>query len=595
MPPAARAALGSLLGAGLALLIRPLFSVPTGGIGFVTVNAYPKSWDYAVLALLVLGAFVGGACGAAGSQPAGSGFGGLRGRRSTWLLASAVFIVMLFVHDHPYQHMDPFHEGEHLTPGSLLQAGERPYGDFFVLHGLATDGGLDALVLGDPPSPRRVRRLQTVLDAATLALLVPIAFEVSATSAGAIAGVIASLCAAAAFWIPVFPYYRIAPVLLATLGLLRFARTQRTGPLVLAFASASLGVLWSLDTGVYALAGTVAVWILLRAKKPIALLALLLPVVVLLAVRADIKQFFLDSFVIIPRAIDAVWSLPAPAPLSAAGARYYLPPVFYGLLLALAWKRRDARMMIVAVLSLMLFRTAAGRVSWSHTRYATPLLGIALVAFVIEPLLRSGARLRRAFALLLIVPLFFYLEIAQNFTSGAKLLAGWRARQRHEGLVPYPFATGKGIYTTEQNAKELAALNGFLGDKSFLDFSNERALYYLLQRKPPLRCFDIPMLSAPPLLAEAMAQLNASPPEYVIVAADSNIASFDSVSNRDRVPDLARWIDANYPKRDQIGRFTVASRNAAVPAAGPAASRRRGAETAPGQPAGTPAFRQATR
>jgi hypothetical protein len=476
---------------------------------------------------------------------------------------------MLFLHDHPYQHMDPFHEGEHLTPGFLLQTGERPSRDFFVLHGLATDGGLDALVLGDPPSPRRVRRLQTVLDAATLALLVPIAFEVSATSAGAIAGVIASLCAAAAFWIPVFPYYRIAPVLLATLGLLRFARTQRAGPLVLAFASASLGVLWSLDTGVYALAGTIAVWILLRAKKPIALLALLLPVVVLVAVHADIKQYFLDSFVIIPRAIDAVWSLPAPAPLSAAGARYYLPPVFYGFLLALAWKRRDARMMIVAVLSLMLFRTAAGRVSWSHTRYATPLLGIALVAFVIEPLLlrrsgdpqRSGARLRRAFVLLLlIVPLFLYLEIAQNLTAGAKLLAGWRARQRHEGLGPYPFATGKGIYTTEQNAKELAALNGFIGDKTFLDFSNERALYYLLQRKPPLRCFDIPMLAAPPLLAEAMAQLNASPPAYVIVSGDPNIANFDGVSNRDRVPELARWIDANYPKREQIGRFTVASR-----------------------------------
>jgi len=570
MPPAARAALGSLLGAGLALLIRPLFHVPTGGIGFVTVNAYPKSWDYAVLVLLVAGAFIGGACGAAGfSPPTDPTNRRAEARRSTgtWLFAAAVFILMLFLHDHPYQHMDPFHEGEHLTPGFLLQSGERPYRDFFVLHGLATDGGLDALVLGDPPSPRRVRRLQTVLDAATLALLVPIAFEVSATSAGAIAGVIASLCAAAAFWIPVFPYYRIAPVLLATLGLLRFARTQRAGPLVLAFASASLGVLWSLDTGVYALAGTIIAFVLIggRASRPpvwAAGTAALLLFLVLLLVRADIKQFFLDSFVIIPRAIDAVWSLPAPAPLSAAGARYYLPPVFYGFLLALAWKRRDARMMIVAILSLMLFRTAAGRVSWSHTRYATPLLGIALVAFVIEPLLlpRSGARLRRAFALLLIVPLFFYLEVPQNFAAGAKLLAGWRARQRHEGLVPYPFATGKGIYTTEQNAKELAALNGFLGGKTFLDFSNERALYYLLRRKPPLRCFDIPMLSAPPLLAEAMAQLNASPPDYVIVAGDSNIANFDSVSNRDRVPELARWIDANYPKRDQIGRFTVASR-----------------------------------
>jgi len=564
MPPAARAALGSLLGAAIAalvaLLVRPLFGVPTGGIGFVTVNAYPKSWDYAVLGLLVIGAFVGGYAVArlrgyaaedhrATAQP--------RNRATVWILTAIVFLLMLFLHDHPYQHMDNFHEGEHLTPGSLLKNGERPYRDYFVLHGFATDGALDALVLGDPPSPRRVRRLQTVLDAATLALLVPIAAEVAATTWGLVAGVVASLCAAAAFWVPVFPYYRLAPVLLAALGLLRYARSRRAGPLLLAFASATLGVLWSLDTGTYALAGTIAIAIVLRVKKPIIAIAFALPFLVLLLLRADVGQFIRDSFVTIPRAIDAVWSLPAPQPFTAAGARYYLPPVFYGFLLALGWKRRDARMLIIAILSIVLFRTAAGRVSWSHTRFATPLLGIALVAFVIEPLLMTR---RRVAAVLLVIPLVLYLEIAQNVAAGAKLLAGWRARQKHEGLVPYPFATGKGIYTTPQNATELAALNGHLGNATFLDFSNERALYYLLQRKPPLRCFDIPMLSAPPLLAEAMAQLTSNPPAHVILAGDPAIANFDGVSNRDRVPDLAKWIDANYPKRTQIGRFTVASR-----------------------------------
>ena len=563
MPHAARIALGSLLGAALAgcaaPFLRPLFSPPTGGIGFVTVNAYPKGWDYAVVAVLVLGAFVGGSV-AAGSQPAEIA-GRLRAGRSTWIATAAVFLLMAFIHDHPYQHMDPFHEGEHLTPGFLLQHEARPYGDYFVLHGLAADGGLDALVLGDPPSPRRVRRLQTVLDAATLALLVPIAFEVSATFAGVVAGVIASLCAAAAFWIPVFPYYRTAPVLIATLALLRYARTRSTASILIAFASATLGVLWSLDTGVYALAATVLVAMLLRAKKPIVAITFALPFVVLLAIGADVKQFFVDSFVIIPRAIDAVWSLPAPAPFTASGARYYLPPVFYGFLLALAWKRRDARIAIIAILSLVLFRTAAGRVSWSHTRYATPLLGIALVAFVIEPLLlSSGSRLRRALAVLIMIPLIFYLEVWQNVAAGAKQLAGWRARQKHEGLVPYPFATGKGIYTSQENASELAALNGFMGDATFLDFSNERALYYLLQRKPPVRCFDIPMLSAPPLLAEAMAQLNANPPRYVILTGYPAIADFDGVSNRARVPELAAWIEANYPTRTRIGRFTVAAR-----------------------------------
>src|SRR5687767_6800577 len=214
-----RVALGSLVGAGIAALIAPwtkrFFSPPDVGVGWVTVNAYPKGWDYAVIALLVIGAFAGGALLSSPLSPLRGERVRVRGgSRATWILAALVFILMIFLHDHPYAHMDHFHEGEHLTAGWLMKAGERPYRDFFVFHGLAADAGLDALILGDPPSPLRPRRLQTVLDAATLALLVPIAAELTATTAGMIAGVVVSLCAAAAFWLPVFPYYRLAPVLL---------------------------------------------------------------------------------------------------------------------------------------------------------------------------------------------------------------------------------------------------------------------------------------------------------------------------------------------------------------------------------------------
>src|SRR6185436_11776761 len=145
MPPAARAALGSLLGAALAACIapflKPLFSVPTGGVGFVTVHGYAKSWDYAVVALLVIGAFAGGACFVFRvplpvlHRPGETARVTKHGTRITITLLT--FVLMLFIHDHPYQHMDPFHEGEHLTPGFLLQEGARPYGGYFVLHGFA--------------------------------------------------------------------------------------------------------------------------------------------------------------------------------------------------------------------------------------------------------------------------------------------------------------------------------------------------------------------------------------------------------------------------------------------------------------------------
>ena len=559
-----RAALGSLAGAaiaaGVAFAIRPLFDPPVGGVGFVTVQGYAKGWDYFVVAALVLGACAGALLVARSQLPVPFRPGDTVPVTGNWQLATSAagFLLMLFIHDHPYAHMDPFHEGEHLTPARLFLEGERPYGDVFVLHGLGVDGGLDALA---GARPLYTRRLQTVLDAATLALLVPIAAEVTVSLWGMLAAVALSLCGMAALWVPVFPYFRLAPVLLATLGLLRYARTGRAGPLLLAFASATLGVLWSLDTGTYALAGTAVAFALLPKRLPLARVALLaaialaLPFIVLLAVRANVVHFLRDSFLIIPRAIDAVWALPAPKVLSMAGLRYYLPPVFYGLLFAIGWKRRDPRFLIVALLSIFLFRTAAGRVSWSHTRFATPLLGIAFVALVLEPLRNRIALVLAAIAAIL------YFELPQNVTAGGKLLASWPARQKHEGLVRHPFA--KGIYTSEDNATQLATLKGFvdsLGPGTILDFTNERALYFLLGRKPATRCFDIPMLSAHPLMNEASLELQAHPPVAVILGGDPAVAVFDGVPNDVRVPELARWIDVTYPKRTQIGRFTVATR-----------------------------------
>jgi MFS family permease len=588
MTGSGRVALGSLAGGALAAsaapFLRPFFSVPTGGVGAITVNAYPKGWDYAVIALLILGASAGGAIlawRAGRSAPHDiEEAPGRPGRRAQIALAAAVFILMLFIHDYPYAHMDPFHEGEHLTAGSLFTQGLRPFGDFYIFHGLAADAGLDALALGHPPSPRHVRRLQTVLDAATLALLVPIAAELTETGAGLALGVFASLSGIAALWLPVFPYFRLAPVLLVAIGLLRHARNGRAAPLFLAFASGTLGLLWSLDTGLVALIGAIVGVVAIRVLKPgpristvrtglLALAALVLPIIVLLATHSDIRQFVIDSFIVMPKAVDPIWSLPAPAPRTVEAMRYYLPPVFFGFLFALAllvdrhgYGLRAAQIGIVALLSALLFRTAAGRCSWSHTRYAVPFMGIAVVAFVLEPLM-----LRRRFtaAIVLVLPLLFYFEVWPNSVAGAKSLAGWRGRQRHEGLVPYPFATGRGLYTSPENASDLAKLNGFIEslgprDGRILDFSNERALYYLLQRRPATRCMEMSMLSVPRMFTEAMDQLRAAPPVCVILSGYPALASFDGVSNRDRVPGLAAWIDANYPTRTKVGRFVVASK-----------------------------------
>src|ERR1051325_2873414 len=53
------AVLGAAVAAYVASLIRPLFGVPSGGVGYITVHHYPKNWDTAVVALLVFGSCAG--------------------------------------------------------------------------------------------------------------------------------------------------------------------------------------------------------------------------------------------------------------------------------------------------------------------------------------------------------------------------------------------------------------------------------------------------------------------------------------------------------------------------------------------------------
>ncbi len=572
---AAGSAAGAAAFGALSPLGRGLFSVPGGGTGFVTVNHYPKGFDYFVVAMIVTGAVAGGVLAGLlakrSATPAIDRSAGAAQRNViTWPLALLVFIVMFFLHDHPYVLMEPFHEGEHLTPGALFRSGRRPFGDVFVLHGLAVDGGLDALVLGDPPSPRRERRLETVLDAATLALVVPVAAEVCVTPLGASLAVIAALCAVGAAQIPVFPYFRFAPLLLAVLALLRYVRSRGNAALFAAMAASTVGLLWSLDIGLYAVMTTVVALIVLRAWRPwLMLAAAVVPLVILLVLGAGIGHFLRDSFVIIPGSIDAIWSLPMRTGWSWESARYFVPPVFYGLLAVFALRAsargdRDqaARLALMAAASLFAFRSAAGRCGWSHTRYGVPLLGIALVAFVAEPLVLA----RRWVAVgLMAITLLFYVDVWDNAKRGAALLAGWHARQSHAGLVPYPMRTGKGIYTTPENAADLAGLYAFVNAHAspgapILDVSNERAVAYLLERKPATRCNDIAMLSAPPLLVEAMEELTAHPPPLVILSGSPFVDQFDNLPNQQRVPALFAWIDANYPKRETIGRFVVATK-----------------------------------
>jgi hypothetical protein len=648
-------------------LLKPLFRVPGNGVGLITVTAYPKGWDYAVLVILFLVSAAGGLVTAlvagriilhrqsravqpaaldAASEPSAVGidrspssssslsiskpalaaeaFGALpptgkaaawpphsevpliarpHGRAITLAIAAAVALAMFPAHDFPYELVDAYHEGESLSPASVLMAGGRPYRDVFFMHGLATDGGLDLLVMGSPPNPIRARRLKAVLTAITLAVLVPIAAEVSTTIPGVLFGVVASLAALAAGELPAFGYFRLLPLLLMVWLTLSFLRRGRPLLLVAAATVASAGLLWSVDVGLFAVAGFFA-WLIARTLLPGAVrpsvsvkmgvtlgaIAALVPLVILAGLRGDISRFFRDTFLRLPECFDAIYSIPAPPLTSAAlllkpfeaaawldtpSARYYVPIIAWGLLVALAYRaaaRGEGRvgqaMLLIALTGFFELRTAAGRSGWAHTRMAVPLLGITLVSFALEPLARSLRRRRSLWTWLgalcgiaVAAGAFHYLELPANAAYLTKYYRSYRERLRPDpSYVRFPNPRAKDLYTYKQEADDLGALNRFSDSQMqgpIFDFSGEKDLYYMLNRPASTRCHDIPYLADPVLGKEALHQLERRPPVFVVVRGIEVLHNVDGVTYEQRTPWLARWIDEHYPQRVKVGRFVV--------------------------------------
>src|SRR5260221_697553 len=118
----AGAALGALSVFAIAPRCIGWFSVPTAGIGAVTVANYPKGFDYFVVIALTIasaiGAFVLSQQDARDSrQPTAKG-------RATLIATIIVFVAMFIAHDHPFAFMEMFHEGEHLSPASVMLDGD---------------------------------------------------------------------------------------------------------------------------------------------------------------------------------------------------------------------------------------------------------------------------------------------------------------------------------------------------------------------------------------------------------------------------------------------------------------------------------------
>jgi hypothetical protein len=299
------------------------------------------------------------------------------------------------------------------------------------------------------------------------------------------------------------------------------------------------------------------------------------PFVVYLAMRGALDDFLLVSFVIIPRIIDAVWSLPFPDLVSTFRvdlnlhtlADFVLWEKFHLIVSPLTivvaaiysiqrWLRRrtdrlDYALLVLTVFSAVTQRTAFGRAEFRHQYFAAFLIGPMLVLLGLLAVRRlraiwiEGGQGTRAFVVavvVVIVPvigILFWIPDLVNarihdfIRHDARVLRQERD-QRAEDVQWRITDVTRYIHEVTRPGEPI------------FDFSNQPAFYFFADRPNPTRFYQVPILSPRELQAETIAVLERSRPKVVIRRSPEAFDRFDGVPNDVRAQAVSAYLDDHY-------------------------------------------------
>jgi hypothetical protein len=492
----------------------------------------------------------------------------------------------------PHVSVDLFEDGHLLTPAQSYLAGAAPYADTYPIHGWGYDGGFDAAafrLLGPTLESMRLRR----------ALFSALAF----TAIGLAAWVLfrrpgwALLAFLLAFAMCPFASERHAPAFAGLAALIWAAETGRRRAWLAAGLIAGATVFYTLDFGIMLslAAGLTAVALavvgrswryLARAGVSAAIGALLgaLPFVVLFARRQAFDDFFRVSFLELPRRISDIWSLPAASAttLLRTGSTGEIADA---LLLGrgVSWISHAALLALAS--SVLLFRAARREFGWLDRGAAAA----TLMAFVAM----RGALGRADEGHLLLYGVFAALPAAWLLYRAAHApYARWvwvaalgamialRLQPQRlpgiawSGLVPSKTPAGACLRQLARSgrakvpcsvADDLEKLRSWMDrelepQETFFDFGNEPGLYFLLDRRPPIRYCCVPFYEGPEGQREVIAALERERPPVAILSSGTFLDELDDVPNRVRAPLVAAYLDRRYEPIGRIGSRTIGRR-----------------------------------
>lgn len=477
-----------------------------------------------------------------------------------------------------------FEDGQLLAPAQAYAAGGRPYLDTYPVHGWGADGGVDGFlfrVLGSSLHTFQWRRgATTALALAALGLASGVLFG------GILWGAVGLLCALG--FCPFLSERHLA-VFVALAFLLRAAREDRTRNWVLAGMLCGATVFVTLDFGLVAVTGAIATAIGLsvldsgrrergRAARVLALLCGIgagsLPFLAILGRQGAAGAFLRVSFLEIPRMITESWGLPAGSaePMLRSGRP---DRVFSAFVSGGEMPSLFLLVVLGSGVTLLLLRASRGILE-PVDRAAAAALAVACVACR-GALGRADAGHLALYGVFAGLPAAWILYRAASARRHSKLLFAavlalllarlhlHRVAALEAGAVAHAaearLAEGRGAKPLE----EVAALRRYFDSmlapgQTFFDFGNEPGLYFLLGRASPIRYACVPFYEAEKKQLEVVETLERLRPPLAILASGSPHDAFDGVSNRERAPRVAAYLDAHYEPVDVILGRTIARR-----------------------------------
>lgn len=495
-------------------------------------------------------------------------------RRLRKLVAGAVYPLFVAVYplavvgvDSPPS-LDFFEDGHQLLPASEMLAGKLPYADIVPLHGLLSDGGLElAAMKTGHATAGDLLRVRRAAHCATFAAVYAIGY---AATGAAEAGLLAALLAAVLT--PGWPLGLRPPLaLLALAAAVTACRLRSPRWLAVAGVLVPLAFLASPEFALYsgAVALVAAAAALPRRGRALAVLAGSGAAVAAAILAAFWAMGFAGAFV-----RTTLVELPA------AGPAYVIGPfVAPACLATLATPRLQVGplcleavlwvLVVIATAAAIATRPFAGTrttgiwhigmwIAFAGASYAERrhlYAGYATAALLASALVllarRSGRRAALVPALVvawLANPLGHLFAVVTPPRLGASTAAG--ASGEAVQAIAAPRASGAridpAILESIESVRRFAESRLRPGETWF-DFTNNATLYYLLDRRCPVRYQEIPFAESERLQGEVIARLERDRSvRAALVAFPGWTSAIDGIPNDHRAPLVWQYLEAHF-------------------------------------------------